>query len=130
MFMKDFENEASRKADEVVDDCMVTHKLCRQAAAHCIDTGGELSTLERLIILDDCAEINLTLSNFLLRTSRYIDSMLKLCTDVSMACANSIREFEQEDDLLHATYVACLRSHQSCSEYLNITRNGKQDGHK
>ena len=127
--MQDFEYYESRKADEVVDDCMITHKLCRQAAAYCIDIGGELATLDRLKILDDCAEVNLTFTNFLLRASQYIDSMARLCIEVSLGCAKSLQELEQEDQMLHATYVACLRSHQSCTELLRLTRK-KTNGDK
>lgn len=105
-------------ADRLVDDCMQTHKLCRRAAVYCIDAGGELATLERLCALDDCAEVNLTLSNFLLRGSKHVRPLAALALEVSRSCADALESVEQTSPQLRAAYAACRRSHQVCAELL------------
>lgn len=116
--MSDIANTTHVAADQVVDDCMETYKLCRQTAAHCIDQGGDLATLPRLQALDDCAEVNLSLANFLLRASRHVRPMAALCMEVSRACAESLEPFENQDLQIRATYAACRRSQRVSSELL------------
>ena len=116
--MSDFAETTRVAADQLVDDCMQTFKLCRPAAAHCIDQGGELATLSRLQALDDCAEVNLTMSNFLLRGSRHVRPLAALCMEVSRAAAEALEAVEHHDAHLRAAYAACLRSHRACAELL------------
>lgn len=104
--------------DGVIDDLMDTYRICRQTAAYCIDSGGELATLARLRAFDDCAEINLTLANFLLRASEHWRNLASLCVEVSTACAREIEDVEHSDGQIRAAYAACRRSRQACLELL------------
>lgn len=116
--MSDFAQTTQIAADQVVDDCMETYRLCRQAAAYCIDRGGDLATLERLKALDDSAEVNLAFSNFILRASKHVRPMAALCMEVSRACAESLEGVEQGEGPLRAAYAASRRSQRVCGELL------------
>lgn len=104
--------------DGIIDDLMETYRLCQQSAAYCIDTGGNLATLERLKAFDDCAEINLALANFLLRASEHAPSVARICLDISTTCAEAIRDVEHSVGQLRAAYAACQRSRHACMEIL------------
>src|SRR5690606_35911551 len=117
-YMRDIGQTTEVSTDQLVDDCMQTYRLCRQTAAYCIDQGGETATLARLQALDDCAEVNLTLSNFLLRASRHVRPLAALCLEISRACAESLEAIEHGDPHLRAAYAACRRSEAACAELL------------
>lgn len=116
--MSDFRLASGVDLDRVIDDLMETYRICHQTAAYCIDSGGELATLTRLRAFDDCAEINLTLANFLLRASKHAHMLAQLCVDVSTACAEAIQDVEHRDGQLRAAYAACRRSRHACLEVL------------
>jgi hypothetical protein len=100
-----------------VDICLSTHKLCLQAAAFCIDRGGDLYDPELLHALLDCAEINQTAANFLCRVSRHSTSIVHLAGDVSRSTADHLARVEQSDGLLRSVYAACLRSSDICGDF-------------
>lgn len=116
--MSEFGLEAGVDLDRIIDDLMETYRICHQTAAYCIDTGGQLATLERLRAFDDCAEANLTLANFLLRASAYADDMARLCHKISAGCAKEIEAIEHTDGQLRSAYAACHRSRHACLEVL------------
>lgn len=106
------------EADQVIDDCMEAYRLCRRAAAYCVDQGGDLATLHRLQALEDCAEVSLLTGNFLLRASRYYRQAATLCIRVAGACAAAIEEQEGAHAPLRATYAACHRLREACTDVL------------
>lgn len=114
--MSDFRLASGVDLDRVIDDLMETYRICHQTAAYCIDSGGDLATLTRLKAFDDCAEVNLTLANFLLRASEHSMKLAALCRDISAACARAIEDVEHGDGQLRAAYAACQRSHHACKE--------------
>lgn len=116
--MSEFGLKAGVDLDRVIDDLMDTYRICHQTAAYCIDSGGDLATLERLRALDDCAEANLTLANFLLRASDHAYDVARLCQTVSAACAQEIEAIEHSDGQLRAAYAACHQSRHACLEFL------------
>lgn len=116
--MSDFRLASGIDLDRIIDDLMETYRVCHQTAAYSIDSGGELATLARLRAFDDCAEINLTLANFLLRASDHSHALAELCAEVSAACAEAIEDVEHQDGQLRAAYAACQHSRQSCLEVL------------
>ena len=113
--------------DRIIDDLMETYRVCHQAAASCIDAGGELATLERLRAFDDCAEANLTLANFLLRASDHAADMARLCEKVSAACAREIADIEHSDGQLRAAYAACQHSRHACLQFLGEETPATED---
>lgn len=125
--MSEFGTISGVDLDRVIDDLMETYRICHQTTAYCIDHGGELATLERLKAFDDCAEINLTLANFLLRASDYAVRLAGLCLSVSMACAQSIQDIEHDDGQLRAAYAACQRSRHACMELIGDEVREKED---
>jgi hypothetical protein len=100
-----------------VDICLSTHKLCLQAAAYCIDRGGELADSELLHALLDCAEINQTAANFLCRVSRHSTDIVHIAGEVSRFTADHLARVNQNDGLLRSVYAACLRSSDVCSDF-------------
>ncbi len=125
--MSDFNLASGIDLDRVIDDLMETYRICHQSAAYCIDAGGDLATLARLRAFDDCAEISLTLANFLLRASKHADALAQLCVDVSTACAEEIRDVEHRDGQLRAAYAACRRSRRACLEVLGEVVTNEDD---
>lgn len=116
--MSEFGLEAGVDLDRIIDDLMETYRICQQTAAYCIDSGGDLATLDRLRALDDCAEANLTLANFLLRASEHAPDVARLCHDVSGACARQIADVEHSNGQLRAAFAACTQSRHACLEFL------------
>lgn len=116
--MPDFRFAIGVDLDGIIDDLMETYRICLESAAYCIDKGGDLATLDRLKAFDDCAEINLSLANFLLRASEHARGMARLCLAISTACAESIRHVEHDDGQLRAAYAASQRSRHACLEIL------------
>lgn len=116
--MSEFGLSTSVDLDRVIDDLMHAYRVCHQSAAYCINNGGELATLERLKAFDDCAEVNLTLANFLLRGSEHAVALARVCIDVSQACAESIQEIEHEDAQLRAAYAVCHHARHACLQLL------------
>lgn len=125
--MPDFRLASHIDLDRVIDDLMETYRICHQTAAYSIDTGGELATLARLRAFDDCAEINLTLANFLLRASKHVAAVAELCVVVSEACAEAIEDVEHEDGQLRAAYAACRRSRRACLQVLGEAEPTEDD---
>ncbi|MEX0747511.1 MAG: hypothetical protein WD275_05870 [Rhodothermales bacterium] len=126
-FMSDFVLSSDVDLDRVIDDLMETYRICHQTTAYCIDSGGDLATLMRLRAFDDCAEINLTLANFLLRGSEHAPEMAALCLSISTACADSIRDIEHSDGQLRAAYAACQRSRHASLELLGREHRAEED---
>lgn len=125
--MSDFRLASGVDLDSVIDDLMDTFRICRQTAAYCIDSGGDLATLARLRAFDDCAEINLTLANFLLRASEHWRDLASLCVEVSAACAREIKDIEHRDGQVRAAYAACTRSRHACLELLGEEFREQED---
>lgn len=116
--MNHTEEAATTKAQQVIHDCMEAYKLCQQTAAYCVAQGGGLASPERLQVLYDCADINLLLTNFLARASRFHRPLAELCMEVSRACAEAFGADEHDDPQLRVTYAACIRAARSCAELL------------
>jgi hypothetical protein len=108
---------SAKALKSTVDICLSTQKLCLQAAAYCIDRGGEYTHPELLHALFDCAEINQTAANFLCRVSKHSTEIVHLAGKVSEKCSDRLKDIEQTDGLLRAVYAACLRSADVCSEF-------------
>jgi hypothetical protein len=125
--MSEFGLASDVDLDRVIDDLMETYRICHQTTAYCIDSGGDIATLARLRAFDDCAEINLTLANFLLRGSEHAPEMSTLCLSISTACADSIRDIEHGDGQLRAAYAACQRSRHASLELLGRERRAEED---
>ena len=125
--MSEFGLEAGVDLDRIIDDLMETYRICHQTAAYCIDSGGDLATLERLRAFDDCAEANLTLANFLLRASNHAADMARVCHKVSVACAREIEAIEHNDDQLRAAYASCQHSRHACLEFLGEEAIERED---
>lgn len=127
--MSEFGLQEGVDLDRIIDDLMETYRICHEAAAYCIDSGGELATLERLRAFDDCAEANLTLANFLLRVSEHAGDAARLCYKISSACARGIEGIEHGDDQLRAAYAACQQSRHACLEFLGENVEPSEDAH-
>jgi hypothetical protein len=120
--MSDLERSSSVDLDRVIDDLMHAYRLCHQSAAYCIDHGGRLATLDRLKAFDDCAEVNLTLANFLLRGSEHAVMLARVCIEVSASCAHSIEDIEHSDPQLRAAFAVCHRARHACLQLLGEER--------
>lgn len=125
--MSSLRHTAGIDLDRVIDDLMETYRICHQTVAYCIDSGGDLATLARLKAFDDCAEINLTLANFLLRASEHWRGLAVTCVDVSAACASEIEDIEHSDGQLRAAYASCNRSRHACLELLGEETQADDD---
>lgn len=125
--MSEFRLATGLDLDRLIDDLMETYRICHQTTAYCIDSGGDLATLARLKAFDDCAEINLTLANFLLRASEHWRSLAAMCVDISAACAREIEDIEHSDGQLRSAFAACQRSRHACRELLGVEVPARED---
>ena len=69
------------------------------------------------LLLDDCADIHLTLSGLLTRQSSFQQDLARLCANVAEACAKELDAYEHDDAQLRVAYAACHGSHRACMEF-------------
>lgn len=68
--------------------------------------------------LQDCADINLALANFLSRNSEFARHLAYLAVGVSEGCAESLSRVEHEEAQFRATYATCLHAAQVCRTFV------------
>ncbi len=114
-------------AQEVIADCLKTYKMCLETAAYGLGEGGALAEASLISLLNDCADVNLAMANFLTRGSRFGPELAAFCIAVSEACAEAMEPMEHADGQLRAAYAACLRSRRSCAEWIGVLPRATPD---
>jgi hypothetical protein len=76
--------------------------------------GGAAAEWELNQLLLDCADINETAADFMLRSSRLHHLTCQVAAEVSDRCATACEKLAAEDRLLRETADACRRAATNC----------------
>lgn len=104
--------------DRTIDNCLDTYRLCQRTRGFLVRTNERYVTEDRLRLLDDCAEANFVLANFLLRRSIFRYGAARLCSDIASACADAFEQLERKESEIRVLYAACRRSVADCERLL------------
>ncbi len=100
--------------DKTIESCKDCRDICTESIFHCIRVGGELSQMDVLGVLMDCAEICKMSEHFMLRGSPYfrrmVPSVVQVCESTAKMC-DTIRE--------DAFLSTCASSCRRCAENLS-----------
>lgn len=99
---------------DCIDACLSAHRSCTEAVIHGMQQGGAAAEWELNQLLLDCADINETAADFMLRSSRLHHLTCQVAAEVSDRCATACEKLAQEDRLLKETAEACRRAATNC----------------
>jgi hypothetical protein len=97
---------------ECIEECLNCHAVCTLTLQHCIASGGgELTEVNLVGLLLDCAEMCQTSANFMLRGSPYHVITCGACAELCRACEEACRTVQGDEQLTHCADVC-----GSCAE--------------
>jgi hypothetical protein len=107
-------DQAHDDLQECIEECLNCHAVCTLTLPHCIASGGgELTEVNLVGILLDCAEIAQTSANFMLRGSPYHVITCASCAELCRACEEACRGVSGDEQLGHCADV-CASCAESC----------------
>lgn len=89
------------------------YEMTLNSLMHCLDEGGDFVKKEHIKILMDCSAISNSTINFLIRDSEYSGDMLSICAFICEDCAESCREFFNDEDMKECAQV-CDNCAEAC----------------
>jgi hypothetical protein len=98
---------------ECVEECLNCHAVCTMTLQHCMAKGGDLTELNLVGLLLDCAEICQTSANFMLRGSPYHVVTCGACAELCRACATACSAVAGDEQMTHCAEV-CEECAESC----------------
>ena len=100
---------------DCIDNCTDCHRICTEAAAYCLDEGGEMAIPAHIRLLLDCAQICQTSADFMLRLSDHHVMICRVCAEICEACAQACLQFEQDEEMAQCARI-CTQCATSCRE--------------
>jgi Domain of Unknown Function (DUF326) len=107
--------EISQKMRECINECQNCHDVCLETIRHCLEVGGEHAEPDHIRLLQDCAEICQTSTNFMLRASDMHTLTCGVCAEVCDCCVEDCERFG-DDPVMQQCAEACRSCAQSCHE--------------
>jgi len=108
---------------ECIEECLNCHAVCTMTLQHCTASGGDLTEVNLLGVLLDCAEICQTSANFMLRGSPYHVITCGACAELCRACEEACRAVHGEDQLAHCADV-CAGCAEVCDRMSQMGSDG------
>lgn len=102
------ENQGMRKEVYETLDC---YHVCTETIQHCIEMGGKHAEPKHLNLMMDCAQVCLTMANFIMRDSEYCRKLAPLCAEICEVCAASCASLGDE-----AGMQRCVDSCKTCAQ--------------
>ena len=99
-----------------IDNCTECYQMCSHLVDYCLKKGGEFSNPEHIKLLEDCARICNLSADFMIRHSKFHDTVCDVCAKVCKACAESCNALGKDDRILQACYDACIKCAESCAQ--------------
>src|SRR4051812_30454604 len=111
---RDAHDQAHDEMQECIEECLNCHAVCTMTLQHCLASGGgELTEVNLVGILLDCAEMSQTSANFMLRGSPYHVITCAACAELCRACEEACRGVTDDEQLGHCADV-CATCADSC----------------
>ncbi|CAA7622049.1 four-helix bundle copper-binding protein [Magnetospirillum sp. SS-4] len=99
---------------DCIDACELAHRACTETVIHGLQHGGKAAEWELVQLLLDCADINETAADFMLRSSRLHHLTCQVAAEVSDICASACEKLAAEDVRLRECAQACRRAATAC----------------
>ena len=99
---------------DCIDACEQAHRACTESVIHGMQQGGQVAEWELIQLLLDCADINETAADFMLRSSRLHHLTCQVAAEVSDKCADSCEKLAGGDVRLKECAEACRRAATAC----------------
>lgn len=103
--------------ESCIQECTHCHAVCARTIQYCLNKGGRLAAAEHVRLMQDCAEMCLTSTDFMLRESDLHPETCGLCATICDRCANSCEQVGGGNDaLMKECAEACRACAKSCHE--------------
>jgi len=100
-----------------IDDCTHCHALCTETIQYCLEKSGKYAESDHVRLLQDCAEICLTATDFMLRGSDLRPYTCGVCAQVCDLCASSCEQLGGSEDVqMKECAETCRQCARSCGE--------------
>lgn len=100
---------------ECIDNCKKCRQVCLETLEYCREKGGEHADENHLKLLEDCAKICETSTDFMERESENHQKTCAVCADICEQCAEACEAFE-DDEQMQKCAEACRECAESCRE--------------
>ena len=110
-------SEGSSSQGQCAKVCLECYQVCNETLQHCLNKGGEHSSLEHVNLLLDCARIWQTSADFLLRNSEQHTSTCRACAEICVQCAENCRSMK--DTIMNKCADICEKCAKSCEEMIS-----------
>jgi hypothetical protein len=104
--------------DQAMHDCITNcsecHDICLATLQHCLQMGGEHSSVEHIRALMDCAQACDASRDFMLRGSGLHHDYCGACAKACERCAESCERIGGDDEVMRECAETCRRCAESC----------------
>jgi hypothetical protein len=104
---------------QCIDECVRCHEVCLSTIPYCLEQGGEHATESHIVLLQDCAAICQTSTDFMLRGSDEQERICAACAAICRRCANEC-DRHADDDVMRACAEACRRCAEACERMATV----------
>ncbi|MGE5547431.1 MAG: four-helix bundle copper-binding protein [Solirubrobacterales bacterium] len=101
-----------------IDACDAAHRACTEAAIHGMQQGGALADWELVQLLLDAADIAETATDFMLRSSRQHQGVVRVAAEIVDKCADACEKHAGGDLRMKECAEACRRAATQCRKLL------------
>lgn len=97
--------QAHDDMQECIEECLNCHAVCTMTLQHCIASGGDITEVNLVGLLLDCAELCQTSANYMLRGSPYHVITCAAAAELCRACEEACRAVSNDEQLTHCADV-------------------------
>lgn len=113
--------ERTREMQACIDNCQECHAVCIDTISHCLEMGGEHASAEHIRLLQDCVQICMASTDFMLRQSEYHADVCGVCADICDACATQCESMADGSDFMQECADICRKCAESCRQMASGT---------
>jgi hypothetical protein len=89
--------------------------ICLETMQYCLQQSGPHAEQSHIRLMEDCAEICRTASDFMARGSQFHGEVCGVCADVCAACADECARFG-DDEMMQRCAQTCRECADMCRE--------------
>jgi hypothetical protein len=104
---------------QCIDECVRCHEVCLSTIPYCLEQGGEHACESHIVLLQDCAAICQTSTDFMLRGSDQHERICAACAAICRRCADEC-DRHADDDVMRACAEACRRCAEACERMATV----------
>ena len=108
---------------ECIEECLNCHAVCTMTLQHCMASGGDITEVNLVGLLLDCAELCQTSANYMLRGSPYHVITCAATAELCRPCEEACRGVSNDEQLSHCADV-CASCAEACDR---MAQMGSED---